>query len=800
MPYLGAAAVLLSGWVPLQLMWANSERSDDVPGLFAFRSATWGDGLLLPVLAFCLIGWIGQLSQVPGRRWPALLAAAAGAGAGGALIDVWMTDPAPESNWTMPSPGHLNAAGIWHAVFLVIASALFAGLWVEVLCRLRRTEGVPPPANRNPWGSVRAAGAVGCTVGFAWLAGIDSARVAGTSSGVGSIAVLGVAAVVLVASLAWATRGRLVRAAGPLAAGAAIAGAAVAFSAVHGRADALVYCALVGALGAGFSLSWSARAGDDAAGQEAAGVCALFAAFTLLVSVHGLGVLLTTLIPFAVLVLSAVMRIACAPSPGRPFNVACYGAAGAISASLDALCVFALWLHDHSGRGYITAGFVLTVVGLLLGGVFLPSFKKDFEALMEVEGDVDRSMAGPGAGSEQYAAARKAWRPLLGFAVAAFMSMLALTIALAPSLEWEAGKAHPNVRGPALVAIALLLLAVPTLANVRRALKKREPGAASEMDVRSGGVWWSLAAGAAVCLLMLLVLPWKHGWDSLAAVQALFLAAFSLQTVLGNGAWLHLGKLQRPAKSAAGSVFLAVGFISYWSLTDAVRPGPESSTPGFAVAGLAGAFLTVAVLTVTGTSAVYESGGRSYRTDYPPARNSAQDCLLLGFLWLTLGWLPQFVLANVPATAPERWAAVGTLLAGFLFLFAPAFLWTLENNDTHVERQRIRSNELRRISGALANPLSPDLTGGLASAQSSAARMRSLPGRIAQLLRSVRAGSCPPSGADEQGVFILRLAGHTAVQNSLALGLTAVSVIGAIGISAGMDPKAAGVAGLPSTS
>ncbi|MBB4944938.1 hypothetical protein F4556_000473 [Kitasatospora gansuensis] len=798
LPLLGALVVLLGGWVPLQLMWAFGERTDGVPGLFAFRSATWGDGLLLPVLAFCLIGWIGQLSQPPGGRRPTLLAAAAGGVAGAALIAVWVADPSPESNWTAPRPHHLNTAGVWHAVFLVAASALFAGLWVEVLRRLRHAErpaeGEPPESDGpDPLRSMQAAGAVGCTVGFAWLAGIDSARAAGTSSGAGSVAVLGFAAVSLTACLLWATRGRPVSAAGPLAAGAAIAGAVVAFSAVHGRADALVYCVLVGALGAGFSLSWSARPGDDAVGQEAVGVCALFAALTLLVSVRDLGILQTVLIPVAVFALAAVLRMAC--SPGRPLN-ARYVAAGAISASLEALCVFALWLHDHQGRGYITAGFILTVVGLLLGGVFLPSFKKDFEELMEVEGDVDRSVAGAGAGAEQYAVAKKAWWPLLGFAVAAFMSMLALTIALAPSLGWAAGMAHPGVRGPAVVAVVLLLLVAPALVDVGRALEKHHPRPTVDMDVRSGGVWWCLAAGAAVCLLMVLVLPWKHGWDWLAAVQALLLAAFSLQTVLGNGAWLHLGQLQWPAKCAAGSVFLAVGFIGYWSLTDAVRPGSESSVPGFAVAALGGAFVSAAVLTVTGTAVVYAAGGWYYRTDYPPARNAAQDCLLLGFLWLTLGWLPQFVLANVPASAPERWAAVGTVLAGFLFLFVPAFLWTLENNDSHVERQRRRTNELRQSGDTPAAPLSPDLTGGLATAQSSAARLRSLPGRIAQLLRSVRAGSRPASEVDEEEVFILRLAGHTAVQNSLALGLTAVSVVGAIGVSAGMDQKAVGVVGL----
>jgi hypothetical protein len=50
-------------------------------------------------------------------------------------------------------------------------------------------------------------------------------------------------------------------------------------------------------------------------------------------------------------------------------------------------------------------------------------------------------------------------------------------------------------------------------------------------------------------------------------------------------------------------------------------------------------------------------------------------------MWFLLAWLPQVVLANVPATSHERWAAIGTILAGFLLLFGPAFLWILENND-----------------------------------------------------------------------------------------------------------------------
>lgn len=154
-------------------------------------------------------------------------------------------------------------------------------------------------------------------------------------------------------------------------------------------------------------------------------------------------------------------------------------------------------------------------------------------------------------------------------------------------------------------------------------------------------------------------------------------------------------------------------------------------------------------------------------------------------MWFLLGWMPQIVLTHIPADAHERWSAIGTILAGFLLLFGPAFLWILENNDTHVDRQR-EAREVQRI-GVLEK---------LASARSSADRVRTLPRRVLEMERSIR---CPdpatgtPAALDDQE-FIVRLSGHTAVQNLLALILAATTIIGIVGISAGFAPTAVGVA------
>jgi len=194
----------------------------------------------------------------------------------------------------------------------------------------------------------------------------------------------------------------------------------------------------------------------------------------------------------------------------------------------------------------------------------------------------------------------------------------------------------------------------------------------------------------------------------------------------------------------------------------------------------------VTFLVETTTCAAYVAGGQPYRTDYAPVWGGLQDCFLMICMWFLLGWTPQTVLAHIPVSTPERWSAIGTILAGFLLLFGPAFLWILENNDTHVERQR----RIRRVeaSGKLAK---------LAHATSSVDRIETLPSRTIGLIQSMKVSQTNRNSKLTQREFIVRLSGHTAAQNSIALILAVTSVIGIIGVSSGLAPNAVGAVGLP---
>jgi hypothetical protein len=426
--------------------------------------------------------------------------------------------------------------------------------------------------------------------------------------------------------------------------------------------------------------------------------------------------------------------------------------------------------------------------------VFLPFFKADFEELMRVEGDQTKRQPDGRPGLEQSRAAAQAWPRLAGYAISAFLSMLVLTMALAGDLGWRGGTADPawpplRLTRPMLgVLLTLLVLLAPAGVALRQAFK---PHLRSGLERPSGAqlpAWCCFVLGIATCALVFPGLA-DQAIQPLAVIQALLLTAFAVHSILGNGAWLNLGHVGLASRAAVSTVSLAVLVSVYWSLTDAVRPGGSAASPGATVRAWALTVLVVGLLVELTAASVYIAGGRPYRTDYAPAKNVLQDLFHLTLLWFVLGWLPQFVLTNIPASTDERWAAIGTILAGFLLLFGPAFLWILENNDTHVERQR----RVRKVPprGVLAQ---------LHDANSSTDRIRTLRSRIIHLIRSLRHPNAKPDKAAAEEAFLIRLSGHTAVQNTLALSLAGISVIGTVGVSAGLTPNATGLATLSTSS
>lgn len=115
---LNAVGVFLLGFFVLFIMWETGEYPNGLRGFFYYKAATVGDGICLPGMIFSLATfnyYYGNLKAVNVERFGfvGVLATIAGA-----LVQIsWLMNPHIIVNWTIPSAGHFNAAGWYHAIF-----------------------------------------------------------------------------------------------------------------------------------------------------------------------------------------------------------------------------------------------------------------------------------------------------------------------------------------------------------------------------------------------------------------------------------------------------------------------------------------------------------------------------------------------------------------------------------------------------------------------------------------------------------------------------------------------------------
>ncbi|MEV6717264.1 hypothetical protein AB0M48_35135 [Lentzea sp. NPDC051208] len=175
----GASLVFIMGFGMMNLFWLNSSASaQQLPGLYDFYSATWGDGIFLPVATAALIV---ILSRVDGAGQPVprpLIFSLAGAGVliGSVVQVMWLLDPAPRLNWTLPEPHRFTLAGWYHAAFFAGVSSVFLVLLGVLLYRLTRRRRSTSPKSGSLHGAPLTTFVL-AEVGFATLVvrdGIDS--------------------------------------------------------------------------------------------------------------------------------------------------------------------------------------------------------------------------------------------------------------------------------------------------------------------------------------------------------------------------------------------------------------------------------------------------------------------------------------------------------------------------------------------------------------------------------------------------------------------------------------------------
>jgi hypothetical protein len=204
-PLAAAGGVALLGFGALTLFWLSGRWRSGRRGLPDYRSATIGDGIVIPAMVGILIGALRNEALPPTQheRRIALAAGLTGIATGAAVQLSWLLDPNPVTNWTLPKPHHFNVPGWYHACFLTATSGALAALAVTAARRVRTASSeARNAAPAGPWLGLL----VGSGIGFVTLLAVDSADSSRTTAGLGTIAATSAATLAGLAACGWAVR------------------------------------------------------------------------------------------------------------------------------------------------------------------------------------------------------------------------------------------------------------------------------------------------------------------------------------------------------------------------------------------------------------------------------------------------------------------------------------------------------------------------------------------------------------------------------------------------------------------
>lgn len=114
-------AIFVFGFGAMYLFWVSGTYPGELPGLFSYYSSGIGDSIFLPLMGMGFTLFFHHADYrltVKQKRWAAAFAFL-GAVSGVLLQASWLINPDTGLNWTIPRAHHFNAAGWYHAVFLV---------------------------------------------------------------------------------------------------------------------------------------------------------------------------------------------------------------------------------------------------------------------------------------------------------------------------------------------------------------------------------------------------------------------------------------------------------------------------------------------------------------------------------------------------------------------------------------------------------------------------------------------------------------------------------------------------------
>lgn len=725
-PLAAFVAMLVAGFIPLLILQLSGRWSTQ-PDLFAYRSATVGDGLLLPLFAAYLVAARARLPRVGRERPLALGGALAGAAGAGVIQWRWYHDPHPDTNWTMPRAHTLTLPGYWHTAFFVAAASLLGALLVTVIARLARA----PTSRRLELAQSSLLFAVLLTgLGYIGLAVVDDVSAAHTQAGQATAAGIGVGFVLsgaLLASLGRALR----RAFRPLfAAGSAAVGLALLadFGLPHvarSIAGGLIVILLVVGLGAevivkrGRALIRPRSLGDvaslDGAGRLVATSLILFGALA-----FALGRVETAANEAALaLVIAAVCAVILNPvgevsldelSLGDSFLlvVACAYTIG--------LVVLADWLEHHATT--FAANYALGFSAFFVDGLVVGLIRARFQDVL----DVDRQPRASGAPAPEEVGPAVLIQ-IAGLGGAAIGGLLLLYVEAAPILGLDRGTVSFPISLGAWSAIEVVALGIAIASLlVARGRVRRLPDVDFDQPIQTDA--WATALGllalaTSVAPLLLLspasarvaasLVPSTYSFIGLAGGVAL--ACLTVEDVIWTGGKLHLRRLDVAGWTLGLGVALVVGLMQWWVVTTGLW-GP-GGRPLSALWMFATSFALPLVITLVCVFALTPVAFGLKTEERLTAQETVWNLVLTRILYSFLGFLACTVvvlaIGRLRLVRPSDAGLVAISSLAIMPSLVGAFLWVLGNNVAHLRGQEgkipVGLEDLQKTDPALTDRL-----------------------------------------------------------------------------------------------
>jgi hypothetical protein len=709
-PIAAGLAVFLTGFGALCLF--SLAHSWPTPrGLFFFRSATIGDGLLLPLITALLVRVITRMSSVTvcRERLVASIAFAVGFGAGAATQALWLADDRPVTNWTLPAAHTFDAPGWWHAVFLSTMCGTVMALAVMAARRIAAARAIASGSAELPYSADRLAGSLGLDVLFgagllfAGLVAIDNAHTTKTQAGMATAVALAIAATVTLGAIGWVLGRHAIKAAAGLAATtAAVAGACALIATGLRTTPAVGAIAVVCVILIAIALVAPIRPVRTAAlARGAVIVPVLLGGASLSFDL----VAKDAREAFHFVVASSLIAVVVAGARRRnPTEMLL--ATGGIVYILGVLSIVTmLEVRRHSPS--LVIGLVVGVIGFLTLGVFAIVQGAFNRFMTAVQGERKEEAEDTYRGTQ---AGRGTWLLLAGIVIPTILVLSAFAATAGPRLGIDRGTRNSF---PGWLPWMALLCAVTAAGGVALGFRYRAPtdpfvpGRKVQIHPTPAALLY-----AALLLWALTITQAFHGplhYPFAAAVASLALAGLASEDIVRSSVRLQLAVPSRwGVLGLAAGTAVAVAIAVFWLLANGLWVGakPVSILPALIVSGVI-LSTSMALMAACG-ACIALALPTEHITEQPPTDIAIEDSLMYAALGLFVAAVPVFIMGRLHVGHPKDIALPIFEYAGFLIPLYQLILWALKNNHDHAQFEaKITSRKVRKYAARCSKSADP---------------------------------------------------------------------------------------------